>query len=324
MSFPPLWPVVMELESPDVKRQSGTMAVIDAPYVARPVRAATLAVAGMGIIGVIDNVMPEVARHIGLAQFHFVRSLMALCLLPLILLWTGQSIRPVNAWGVVGRSTFMTLGMGIYFACVGFLPVAQVLAGVFTAPLFIMLATLMQGRRVDRGSAGLILLGFVGCLAVVQPDMGNLGWLAIGPLLAGFFYGMGGKVTRSWTGQENVWTLTACYLSLIGGMGGIALLVLDPAGTNYVTRGWAAMPPHIIGLCALQAVGALIAVGLLTRAYQLAAPAFVGAFEYTVLIIAAAIGFAVWGHALNALALAGVALILTSGAALAWRGDRSG
>lgn len=133
----------MGLERRDVKRQSGDVAVVELSYTPRPVRAALYAVTGMGIIGVIDNVMPEVARHIGLAQFHFVRSGLALCLLPLILMWSGLSIRPVNPWGVLGRSTLMTLGMGIYFACVGFLPVAQVLAGVFTAPLFIMLATLI-------------------------------------------------------------------------------------------------------------------------------------------------------------------------------------
>jgi len=171
-------------------------------------------------------------------------------------------------------------------------------------------------------SAALILLGFVGCIAVVQPDTSSLGWLAIGPLAAGFFYGMGGKVTRSWTGQENIWTLSATYLAMIGILGGLALLVLEPGGDDFLTRGWAPMPWHVLLFCILQAVGALVAVGLLTRAYQLAAPAFVGAFEYTVLIVAAGVGYVTWGHALNPLAFAGVALILTSGAALAARGDR--
>ncbi|MEM6897649.1 MAG: DMT family transporter [Pseudomonadota bacterium] len=298
------------------------MAVLDTPVAARPVRAAAYAVTGMGIIGVIDNVMPEVAAHIGLAQFHFVRSAMALCLLPLILVWTGLSLRPVNLLGVLGRSAFLTVGMALYFACVGFLPVAQVLAGVFTAPLWIMLATLLEGRRVDPVSALFILCGFVGCLAVVQPNPAALGWLAVGPLAAGFFYGMGGKVTRTWTAQENVWTLTATYLTMIGVLGGLALLILPPGGDDYITRGWAAMPWHVTLFCAVQAVGALIAVGFLTRAYQLAAPAFVGAFEYTVLIVAAGIGYLAWGHGLNWVGAFGVVLILASGAALAWWGDR--
>ncbi|MEM6727143.1 MAG: DMT family transporter [Pseudomonadota bacterium] len=289
----------------------------------RPVRAACLAVLGMGLIGMVDNVMPEVARHIGLAQFHFVRSSMALAMLPLLLRVTGERLRIVNIWGVMGRSMLLTLGMGIYFACVGFLPVAQVLAGVFTAPLWIMLATLAEGRRVDPTSALLIVFGFCGCLLVVQPDLSALSFLAVGPLAAGFFYGMSGKVTRTWTGQESVWVLVSGYLALIGAVGGLALLLLASGGENYVTRGWAPMPAHVLFFCFLQAVASLLAVGLLTRAYQLAAPAFVGAFEYTVLIVAAGVGFLIWGHGLDALALFGVVVILTSGALLAWWGDRA-
>ncbi|MEO0664130.1 MAG: DMT family transporter, partial [Pseudomonadota bacterium] len=286
---------------------------------ARPaVKAACLAVIGMGIIGAADNVMPEVARHIGLAQFHAVRSAMALVLLPFVLAWAGVRLRPVQPWGVIGRSLLLAVGMGCYFACLGVLPVAQALAGVFTAPLWIMLVSRLGGARVDGGTAALILAGFAGCLMVVQPDPQGLGWLAIFPLAAGFFYGMAGKVTRTWTRDENVWTLVGVYLAILGGGAALALLALDLASTDYITRGWAPMPWHVVGLCLLQAVVALSAVALLTRAYQLAAPAFVGAFEYTVLIVAAAVGFVLWGHGMNGLGMAGVVVILASGAALAW------
>ena len=288
----------------------------------RSVRAALCAVLGMGLIGVVDNVMLEVFSHIGLAQFHFVRSAMALAMLPLFAIVAGVSVRPVNPLGVLGRSVFLTLGMTIYFACIGFMPVAEGLAGVFTAPLFVMLLSWIEGRRLDAASVGFILLGFVGCLAVVQPDPGRLGWLALGPIAAGFFYGLGGKVTRSWTGSENPWTLVTGYLALIGAVGGIALLFLDPSTEGYVLRGWAPMTLHVLGLCFAQAVVALVAMSLLTRAYQLAAPAFVGAFEYTVLIVAAGTGYLVWGHVLNLTAVLGVVVILIAGAALAVRGDR--
>lgn len=293
------------------------MAVIDAPLVARPVRAALLAVVGMGIIGVVDNVMPEIARHIGMAQFHAVRSAMALCAIGAIMAASRQSFSPVNPWGVLGRSVLVTLGMGFYFACVGFLPVAQCLAGVFTAPLWVMLVTLAKGRHVDPMAALLICVGFAGCLAVVQPSLTDFGFLSLGPLAAGFFYGMGGYVTRSWTGRESPWMLTGAYLAVIGLAAVFWLIVQPPGGTGYLTRGWAPMPWHVLALCAVQAAAAVVAVALLARAYQLAAPAYVGAFEYSVLIVAAGVGFAVWGHSLNAMAIVGEAVILASGAALA-------
>ncbi|MEL6913630.1 MAG: DMT family transporter [Pseudomonadota bacterium] len=286
-------------------------------------KAAGLAVAGMALIGVGDNAMPEVAAHMGLAQFQVVRSGMALALLPLILLGTGRRLRPVNPWGILGRSALLTIAMGFYFASVGFLSVAQSLAGVFTAPLWVMIVTRAEGGRVDPWTAFLILLGFLGCLAVVQPDPAAAGWLAIGPLLAGFFYGMTGKVTRRWTGQESAWTLVAAYLAMIGVAGALALPFLDPQGTDYLTRGWTAVPAHVLWLCFAQALVALVSVTLLARAYQLAAPAFVGAFEYSVLLVAAAVGALVWGHGIGPLGLLGIALLLGSGAALARHGGRA-
>ncbi|MEM6277195.1 MAG: DMT family transporter [Pseudomonadota bacterium] len=330
MSLPPFWLVVMGLERRLAKRQSGIMAAIDLPSVARPTdrpvrqpaKAACLAVMGMGIIGVVDNVMPEVARHIGIAQFHIVRSSMALCIIVPLLMARG-GLWPVNPWGVLGRSMLMTLGMGLYFVCVGFLPVAQVLAGVFTAPLWVMVVTLLRGHRVEPMAALLIVMGFAGCVAVVQPSVTTLNWLSLGPLGAGFFYGMGGLVTRSWTGRESVWTLTGAYLALFGLAAVLWLAVQPDGGTGYLTRGWVAMPWHVVLFCALQALAAVFAVALLARAYQLAAPAYVGAFEYTVLIVAAGVGFSVWGHALNGLAIFGVIVILASGAALAALGDRA-
>ncbi|MEM1101076.1 MAG: DMT family transporter [Pseudomonadota bacterium] len=286
-------------------------------------KAAGLAVAGMALIGVGDNAMPEVAAHMGLAQFQVVRSGMALALMPLVLILTRQRLWPVNPWGVLGRSALLTVAMGFYFASVGFLSVAQSLAGVFTAPLWVMLVTRAQRRPVDGPTAAWIILGFLGCLAVVQPDPGELGWLALGPLLAGFLYGMTGKVTRSWTGQESAWTLVSVYLAMIGLAGLLALPFLDPESTDYLSRGWVSVPPHVLALCFAQALVALVSVTLLARAYQLAAPAFVGAFEYSVLLVAAAVGFAIWGHEIGPLGLSGIALLLVSGAALAWRGDRA-
>ena len=116
--------------------------------------------------------------------------------------------------------------------------------------------------------------------------------------------------------------LTGAYLALFGLVALGWLMVQPEGGTTYLTRGWSPMPPHILLFCLLQAIGAVGAVALIARAYQLAAPAYVGAFEYTVLIVAAGVGFATWGHALNDVAVIGVGVILASGAALAWWGDR--
>ncbi|HBU14498.1 MAG TPA: EamA/RhaT family transporter, partial [Gemmobacter sp.] len=47
--------------------------------------------------------------------------------------------KPVNLRAVVARSAIHGCAMLIYFGALAFLPVAQVAAGLFTAPIFVLL-----------------------------------------------------------------------------------------------------------------------------------------------------------------------------------------
>ena len=63
-------------------------------------QSAVLLVSGISILGLSDNFVPYVSDEIGLGQFHFMRSAMALlCVLGLAVL-TSQSLRPIS-WPAV-------------------------------------------------------------------------------------------------------------------------------------------------------------------------------------------------------------------------------
>ena len=90
-----------------------------------------------------------------------------------------------------------------------------------------------------------------------------------------------------------------------------------------MARGWVAPSVTVLALTAVQAVVAVVGVGLITRGYILAEAPQVAVFEYALLIFAALWGWVLWGETLDALGWLGLALILTSGLLL-FRAERRG
>ena len=104
---------------------------------------AALMVACMAIIGMIDNYVGVIAENGGLWQFHFMRSVMVCGTLLILCAVFGWRLRPCNPRGVAVRSICGAISMGVYFGALAFLPIAQVGAGLFTAPLFVLLFSVL-------------------------------------------------------------------------------------------------------------------------------------------------------------------------------------
>lgn len=291
----------------------------------RPLAAAASVVSAMALIGLIDNLVAALAGLGGLWQFHLMRSLIALPLIAAIAALSGRRLWPRRVWPVLGRSVLVSVSMGFYFGALAFLPVAQVAAGLFTAPIFILLAsTAVLGERVGAANVLAALGGFAGVLLVLRPEAGAVSGVTLMPLAAGFFYALGALVTRRWCGEEGTLSLLAAFfvvMAVWGALGCLVLALLDPAApegaAGFLLRGWATPSPEFLGLTALQAVGAVAGVGLIIRGYLLAEASFVAVFEYVLLIFGAAWGWVLWGQTLDAVQGAGIVLIIASGAVLA-------
>ena len=55
-------------------------------------------------------------------------------------------MRPIRFWWVMARNMFLAGAMFVYFGCLGFFPIAQVAAGLFTAPILVMVITAIWDR----------------------------------------------------------------------------------------------------------------------------------------------------------------------------------
>ena len=293
----------------------------------------TLAAAGLifvyaSVIGFTDNYVQVIAEHAGLWQFHVTRTLMAMVLLGLVALLFGLRLRPVNLKAVVARSAIHGFAMVIYFGALAFLPVALVAAGLFTAPIFVLLISrFAYGHAIGPVRIFAVLLGFAGVILVLGPEaLSGASLAALLPILAGALYAMGNIATREWCAQERAETLLAGFFLGIGTLGAVGMLVLTiwpievPAGAEYFLMRGPVWPTGVFWFWTfVQAAGSLIGVGMMIRAYQITDASRASVLEYMILPASAFWSYVIWGQTLSALAWVGMALIVAAGTLIALR-----
>lgn len=289
----------------------------------RPATAALSMVTAMSVIGVIDSVIPLLAVEIGLWQFHFSRALLAAPLVIGLSLAGLGTLRPLRVWAVALRSLLIATAMLFYFTALAVMPIAQALAGLFTSPIFILLiSALAMGHRIGPWRIGAVALGFTGTILVLQPSPDAFDVTSLIPVAGGFFYALGALATRSLCANESTVSLLAGMLIMLGSMGAIGLAVigvLQPESDMFITRGWVWPIWQAAPWIVVQAIGSVIGVFLVIKAYQLGAPSYVSVFEYTVMIFGPSFAWIAFEQALSPLQLSGIALIALAGVVIASR-----
>ncbi len=174
---------------------------------------AALILGAMALLGVTDNFVRIIADDAGLWQFHLLRSAMALPMLGVFALVAGVALRPKRPGAVAVRSLIQTAAMLLYFGALPTMPVAQVAAALFSAPLWVLLfAAVLFGRRIDARTGFAAALGFVGVLVMLRPTPANLSPLTLMPLAAGALYGLSNLLTRETCAEESPATLVGRLL----------------------------------------------------------------------------------------------------------------
>ena len=291
--------------------------------------AALAAILGYAVlIGFTDNFVQVIAREAGLWQFHFLRTCIAAMLFALAMVPLGLRLRPVNLRAVLARSAVHGAALLIYFGCLAFLTVAQAAAGLFTAPIWVLLiGRFVYGHALGPVRVAAVAVGFLGVILVLMPGADQpLGWASVLPVAAGMLYALGNIATREWCGRESAAGLTRGFFLALGlaGLLGLGVLAVFPqspqAGADgFILRGWVTPSPTFWLWTAVNAVGSVLGVGLMVRAYQLAEANRVSIFEYVILPVSALWGWVLWDEHISWVAGLGMVMIFGAGAAIAAR-----
>ncbi|MBC2834111.1 DMT family transporter [Paragemmobacter straminiformis] len=294
----------------------------------------TLAAAGLilvyaMVIGFTDNYVKVIASEVGLWQFHFTRTCMAMVLLAIASYAAGFRVRPVRWGGVAARSAIHGLAMLIYFGALAFLDVALVAAGLFSAPIWVLLISrFVYGQKIGPVQVLAVVLGFAGVILVLGPEaMAGASLPAVLPVLAGAMYAMGNIATREWCAEESAATLVAGFFVALGVLGaiGMAVLAVMPLAVPEGTAGFLQRGPVWPGgvfyfWTFVQASGSLVGVVMMIRAYQITDASKASVLEYVILPASAFWTWMLWGTGLAPLAVVGMALIVAAGSMIALQG----
>lgn len=279
------------------------------------------------LVGFIDNFVRIIAEDIGLWQFQLMRSAIALSLVAgFLALPFVPRLRLRAPRKVVLRATIHCVSMFIYFGSLGFLSVAQAAAGLFTAPIFVLLiGRLAYGHVLGWPRITAALAGFAGVLLVLSPDPASLGPGTFVPVLGGALYAYSSVLTREWCSGESPFALTVTYMAGMGALGAVVLAGLwlwggaaAPGAAGYLLRGPVWPQPEVLFWTAVQAIGSLGGVALMLHAYQQAEASRVAVFEYVLLPVSALWSWAIWGETIGPVAAFGMGLIIVAGIAMSW------
>ena len=215
----------------------------------------------------------------------------------------GTTRLPLQA----GRGGIILLTTLLMFVALRFMPIADTYAIAFVAPLMVAAASVpLLGETIGRGQWLAILAGFAGVLVVVRPGLGAFSWAAGFPLLMAIGNVAVGLMTRAMSVGERAVT-TMFYTSLAGSIGMSALMPFF----------WVAPGPGAWALMMLMGAGGFTGQLLLFLAFRAAPASLVAPFSYTQILWAIPVGWLVFGDLPDAPTLAGGAIVVGSGLALA-------
>lgn len=292
----------------------------------RPLRGIALKLGSVLVFIIMSSMIKTTAAHVPAGQAVFFRSAFAI---PVIVVWLAlrrelsTGFRARKPIGHIWRGLMGTIAMGLGFAGLGYLPLPEVTAIGYTAPLLVVVfAAMFLGEEVRLFRLASVALGLTGVLIVLGPRLTILSGdatshrEALGAMLVlggAIFAALAQVFVRKLVLTENTsaivfwFSLTATVLSLA-----------------TLPFGW--VIPSAQEVAILVGAGLLGGVGqiLLTSSYREADASLVAPFDYASMLFALLIGYFVFSEVPSWTMLTGAALVISAGILIIWRERKLG
>ena len=283
-------------------------------------------VAGIAVFSVQDLILKLISGTYPLHQAMLLRSLTAIpLLLAITRLFDGTlATLATPGWpAMLGRGGLNFLAYTAYYLALAALPMATTVALYFTAPLIIVvLSVLILREHVSWNRWLAVLVGFAGVVVMVRPGGSLFDWAALLPVFCGAAYALSMILARTMGTRETAAAMAfwgniaflVCAAALAGvfGTGRFAEGGVHPS-LGFLIRGW--VTPTATDALLMCACGGIAAVGLtlLTQAYRIGRSSVVAPFEFTFAFWGVLWGWLFWGDLPDGLGWAGIAVIIAAG-----------
>ncbi len=221
--------------------------------------------------------------------------------------WGGLKTRRIGLYtlrGVIGLAAMLS-----FFWAITMLPLAQVTALSFTAPLFAtILAVFVLSEVVRARRWAAILIGFVGVLIILRPGAQEVGWPTLAVLFSSLLMATA-SVTIKILSRTEPTSAIVTYMVIY-----LTPMSLIPALFVWQTPSWSAM-----GWLVILGGVATTAHQCLTRAFTVAEASAVMPYDFTRLLFAATIGYVFFDQIPDMWSGVGAAVIVAASVYVAHR-----
>ena len=287
----------------------------------QPIKGIALKLASVVMFITMASLIKATSDQVPAGQAVFFRSF---CAMPVIILWLAlrgdlrTGLRVASPMGHFWRGFVGTAAMGMMFAGLGLLPLPEVTAIGYAAPLLtVIFAAMFLGEAVRLFRMAAVALGLAGVLVVLAPRLTLLEGEtvqtaeAVGAMLVltGAICAALAQIYIRKLVQTEQTSAVVFYFSLTSTL--LSLLSLP--------FGWVMPAAPLVGLLVLAGVLGGLGQIFLTSAYRFAGASVVAPFDYASMLLAIGIGYFVFGEVPTAQMLAGAGLVIAAGVLIIWR-----
>lgn len=286
-----------------------------------PLRGIGLKILSVTVFTLMAVCVKYVAPRIPAGEAVFFRSFFAMPVIVAWMVWTGNlrhGLDTKNPMGHVWRGLVGTSAMIMGFIALGLLPLPEVTALGYAAPLLtVIFAAMFLGETVRVFRMTAVIVGLIGVLIVLSPRLTvmsvdaaskvqTIG--AMAALIAAVFAALAQVFIRKLVSTEQTaaivfyFSLTATALSLL-----------------TIPFGWVVPTPFeatlLIGVGLMGGVGQI----LLTESYRHAETGVIAPFEYVSMVLSLILGYLVFAEVPTFTMLVGASLVVAAGLFIIWR-----
>lgn len=252
-----------------------------------------------------DTTMKAVTKGVPVGELISLRAGVVMALVALYVWISGRSgeLRVYHVKAQAIRASMMVIGSFLFVAALRVMPLADVSALLFLAPLMMTaMAPAFLGESVGWRRWSAVLVGFAGMIVMLRPSADGLYWLALLPAASALTSAFRDLLTRRISAQDSTWA-TLFYSTA-------AVFV---ASTLTLPFAWQTPTWSDMAFLVLGGVLQLVAHFFMIEMFRFIEVSAVAPFKYLGLVWAALSGFVFFGEVPDIWTAVGAALIIGGG-----------
>jgi drug/metabolite transporter (DMT)-like permease len=287
----------------------------------RPVLGIFLKLASVVLLSGMTLCVKLLGPETPIGETIFVRGLISVIVLALIAWRTHRLhlLKTRNWRGHALRSLSGTISMFFLFSALTMIPLADVTAITFTAPMFLtILAMVFLGERIHRYRWSALVLGFIGVLIMIGPhlSLGSAQSLdslqtagSLAALGAALFAAVAMAYLRAMSGAEHAITITFYF----------SLTFMGCAALTVFFQGWPMPTLTQAFLIVLAGLFGVFGQLLMTYSYRYAEASTIAPLEYSSMIMSILLGYLFFAEVPMVSVWIGAPLVIGAGLIVLWR-----